>query len=571
MSAKSHGTDEPLDRFTVRGLDWVAEPDTAALVRDQVAGRIDELESEAGASLVKRNMVRAVFRMPLHGFGSVIVKRYAVRGPFDWVKYTFRASRALEEWRVGRWLDEAGIATAIPLAMAERRRGVLQDAALVTREIKDAVHLNEYVEEHLVGDAARDLLRHELFDRLVRIVRRMHDRGFVHNDLHGGNILVTGPADASVVHIIDLHSVSRYERRTPPAGKRWFDLLKLLHSLRTCSSPAEREQMCRTYDDAGSGPSGTRVTALLRSGDLSEVLERRLFAMERKRVRSRTRRSLDRSSRHDVTQRAGFRIHHLRTIAVGDLLPLIDAHRESLRAGGPAVLKDARRSALTRQTLSTGGVSRSVVVKEYRCASLSTRLKALVRRPRPISAWVAGNGLGVRGFDAAQPLALLMKGRGPAMSSAYIVMEDLGEAQRLDLIALDRFAGDLDDARRAEKHRLLDCVANVFRRLHDEGVYHGDMKAVNLFLREGSGAASVVLADYDRVEFDTPVIPRRRIKNLAQLSASIPICISLADRLRFFREYAKEDDRTRRVWKRWFERIIADCRRKIVVRTQPIE
>ena len=114
-------------------------------------------------------------------------------------------------------------------------------------------------------------------------------------------------------------------------------------------------------------------------------------------------------------------------------------------------------------------------------------------------------------------------------------------------------------------------VAELFRGLHSAGIYHGDMKAVNLFLRESGSRVSVAIADYDRVEFDRPVPARRRIKNLAQLSASIPICISLADRLRFFRRYVGDDDRAGRIWKRWFARIIADCRRKIVVRTQPIE
>jgi len=118
---------------------------------------------------------------------------------------------------------------------------------------------------------------------------------------------------------------------------------------------------------------------------------------------------------------------------------------------------------------------------------------------------------------------------------------------------------------------MIEVVADVFRRLHEEGVYHADMKAVNLFLRERGDASSVVLADFDRVEFDRTVTVRRRIKNLAQLSASVAICISLADRLRFFRAYVGNETRRRRIWKDWFRGVIADCRRKIVVRTEPIE
>ncbi len=569
-------TVEELTTFTEGGLDWTAEPATAEFVRAQIAAHLDTLEQLPGCTLIKRNLVRAVYRLPLAGHGTVIVKRYAVRGPFDWVKYTFRATRALEEWRVGRWLDAAGIATAVPLAMAERRRPVLQDAALVTREIPDTVHLNAYVEAHLVGTPERDAWRVRLYDDLARIVRRMHDAGYVHNDLHGGNILVNGPPAEARLHVIDLHSVSRHSGGAASAGRRWFDLLKLLHSMRTCSSIEERERVCRVYEEAGSGPSGTRATELLATGGVAAELEPRLLAMERKRVRSRTRRSLERSSRHDVTRAGPYRIHHLRTLPAQAFLPAIAAHGRTLAAGGAAVLKDARKSALTRQMLTVDGVERAVIVKQYRSDRLSERLKNVVRTPRAIAAWIGGNGLLVRGFEAAEPLALVLRGRGAGLSEAFVVMEDLGDQTRLDLVALARFPGDLDAATAAQKTALVAEVARTLRRLHAQGVYHADLKAVNLFLREdrddaGRPRARLVFADWDRVEFDRIVTNRRRVKNLAQLSASVPVCISVSDRLRFFREYARDEPKVLRNWKRWFERIIDNCRQKIVVRMEPIE
>ena len=94
---------------------------------------------------------------------------------------------------------------------------------------------------------------------------------------------------------------------------------------------------------------------------------------------------------------------------------------------------------------------------------------------------------------------------------------------------------------------------------------------MNLFVREGPDGPRIAIADYDRVEFDRAVSPRRRIKNLAQLSASVAVCISLADRLRFFREYSAGDAKSAAGWKNWFRRVTAECRRKIVVRMQPIE
>jgi tRNA A-37 threonylcarbamoyl transferase component Bud32 len=552
--------------FRAGGLEWRAEAAHADAVRLGVAERLDELERAAGVEVIKRNLVRTVLRVPLASGERVIVKRYAVQGLRDWLKYLVVPSRAHVEWTVGHGLALAGVPTALPLAMAERRRIVLSDAALVTREIEDAVHLNAFVERHLAVPS--DPRRRALYDELARTVRRLHDAGYVHNDLHGGNILVNGGPEAPRLHVIDLHSVSRSKR--PGEGARWFDLVKLLHSMLTCSTAAERERICRVYEETG-GPSGTRIAALAATETLSASIEPRLARMELERVRSRTDRALERSSKFDVSRVDGLVVHHLRTVDVATLPDVLAAHRATLGRGGAAVLKDAQRSALTRQRLRVGGKERSVIVKEYRCASFTERLKNAVRRPRAVAAWVAGNGLAVRRFDVAEPLALVLRGPRPALAEAYLVMEDLGEDARVDLVALSRFAGALDDEGRRAKRAMVLAAARLVRSLHAAGVYHADLKAVNLFLRRDGQQPAFALADYDRVEFDREVTRRRRIKNLAQLSASVAICVSLADRLRFFREYAAGDPQTLATWKNWFRRVVDECRRKIVVRMQPIE
>jgi tRNA A-37 threonylcarbamoyl transferase component Bud32 len=548
--------------FDAGGLRWRCDPAHADVLRREVAERLDALATTPGVEVIKRNLVRTVLRVPLSTGDRVIVKRYAVRGLRDRIKYAIVPSRAQAEWTAGRGLAAAGVPTAVPLAMAERREGGLRDAALVVPEIVDAVHLNAFVERRLTDEG--DPRRAALYDDLARMVRRMHDAGFVHNDFHGGNILVDGTLDAPRLHVIDLHSVAR--RARPSERARWFDLAKLLHSMRTCSTAAERERICRVYEETG-GPSGTRLTDLFSCAAVSAELEPELARMEVERARSRTERALTRSSRFDISRVGRLVVHHLRTIpatSIADLLPL---HGASLARRGPDVLKTGERSALTRQPLD----GRSVIVKQYRCASLVERVKNAVRRPRAVAAWVAGNGLLVRHLPAAEPLALVLAGRGPALSEAFLVMEDLGEDARADLVALARYAGALDAAARREKRELVLAAARLVRELHAGGVYHGDLKAVNLFVRESAKGPRIVLADYDRVEFDRVVSTRRRVKNLAQLSASVAVCISLADRLRFFREYAADDPATAAAWKDWFRGVVAECRRKIVVRMQPIE
>lgn len=554
-------------RFDASGLAWRAEAAHADVIRREVAERLADLDRAPGVEVVKRNLVRTVLRVPLASGVRVIVKRYAVNGALDWLKYAVLPSRALAEWTMGRGLAAAGIPTALPLAMAERRTAVLSDAALVTREIPDALHLNAYVAAHCAEPD--DPRRAALYDDLARIVRRMHDAGFVHHDLHGGNVLVSGAPESPRLCVIDLHSVSRSAR--PSAGARWFDLLKLLHSMLTCSTPAERARICRVYQESAPGGLG-RIASLLAKGTLETTLEPELARMERERVKSRTERAMTRSSKFEMSRVDGLVLHHLRAIPAASIASVLEAHRATLGRRGAAVLKDGERSRITRQTLRVPGGDRAVVVKEYRSGSMGERLKNGVRRPRAVAAWMNGNGLLVRRFDAAEPLALVLRGRGLSLREAYLVMEDLGEDARADLVALARFAGPLDAALRAEKRELVLAAARLFRDLHAGGVYHGDLKAVNLFVRrDASGAPRIVLADYDRVEFGDDVSPRRRVKNLAQLSASVAVCISASDRLRFFREYASDDPQRAAAWKGWFRRVAQECRRKIVVRMQPIE
>lgn len=558
MSATEPSRDRAV-AFRASRLDWRAEASDAALVRAEVAERLEALDALPGAQVLKRNLVRTVLRVPLPDGRRVIVKRYRVSGLVPFLKYQVRRSRAGTEWEVGRALARAGIAASVPLAYAERRRAnALRDAALVTREIEGALHLNAYVERHLRGDPARDALRASLYGELARLARRLHDAGFAHRDFHGGNLLVTGPPERPQLHVIDLHSVRR-GRVSPRA--RWRDLVKLLHSLRRDTTAEERANLVRSY--ARAGPED--FSRGLDTDEVSGRLERAIARLERVRVRSRTARCLVRSTAFDISRVGGVRVHHQRAVAAEEVVALVDAHRRDVAAGAAAVLKNGRRSSLSRQRLG----DRSVIVKQYRDLWWE-RVRNLVR-PRALSAWVAGNGLRVRGFDAAEPLALALCGRGLAMTDAFLLMEDLGLARRADHVALARYAGEPAPERRAEKRALVASAADLVRRLHAAGVYHADLKAVNLFLRGEVADARFVLADYDRVRLDREVSRRRRIKNLAQLSASVPVCVSLPDRLRFFRAYAADDPSALRAWKSWARRIIEACREKIVVEMAPIE
>ena len=67
-------TPAPDVAFRAADLDWRAEAAESAPLRE-LAARIDALESAPGAEVLKRNLVRSVWRVPLPDGRRVIVKR----------------------------------------------------------------------------------------------------------------------------------------------------------------------------------------------------------------------------------------------------------------------------------------------------------------------------------------------------------------------------------------------------------------------------------------------------------------------------------------------------------------
>jgi len=210
-----------------------------------------------------------------------------------------------------------------------------------------------------------------------------------------------------------------------------------------------------------------------------------------------------------------------------------------------------------------GGGRAQVIVKEYE----KRALEPLVAGRGP-AAWKAAHGLRVRGFPGVRPLAFLARRRG----GGWLVMETAA-GERLDhhVVALARDHGERSPKFGAAVRRVSDAVADLVRALHHAGVYHGDLKACNLFVaaRPG-GEVALTLVDVDRVRFGRrPVDERRRIKNLAQLHAAVTTHVSRSMRTRWFRRYATaEQYRDRR---RYYTGIARECAAKIVVDREPIE
>jgi tRNA A-37 threonylcarbamoyl transferase component Bud32 len=223
------------------------------------------LDGADGAEVVKDSASCRIVRRRLRVGDrdvDVYVKRFRRKKPWKFAVDCFRPSRAVRAFRYGHALLARHVATALPLAALERRRGpFLRDSILVT-EACEGTLLGQFLGTLLAKQPragavpwAAELpvpqqrqLAQEVLSRLGRVVQRLHDNSFAHRDLKSSNVLVRwAPQEAPEVVLLDLDGLSRKRRLS--MSRRFQGLMRLNVSLLNCPtvSHAGRLRMLLGY------------------------------------------------------------------------------------------------------------------------------------------------------------------------------------------------------------------------------------------------------------------------------------------------------------------------------------
>lgn len=421
--------------------------------------------------VIKENNVRKVFRGEV-GADGVFVKLFKKR-----------MRRARREWFYAERMAKVGLPVPTPLALGEYNG----QAFIGLQEIPGVREMGPFL-RRLRGELTeREFLRQKRgwIRRVAELVRRMHDSGFYHADMQGGNILLGRDGG---VWFVDLHRM-RKGRVSKELRKR--SLGRLVANLRRVWCEGDEVSLLEGY---GAPPEW--------SEDVLEIARRIL----QKRLQSRTRRCMMNSSSFCVSHIGSYRVFHRREIKAEEAITIAQNPPENY------------------------------FVKRYR-GSVRYVLKATLGLGRARNAWVAGNGLCVRRFPTAKPIALVEKlWLGFIVESALIL-------ERLPLTALNRFV-EFTRLSPDESRSLAVSLARFVKSLHDGAISQRDLKGHNILVedrgREGEERWRFYLVDLDGVSFRPPP-EQLRLKNFAQLDVTVPDGVSLTDRGAFLKEYFGED------------------------------
>lgn len=137
-----------------------------------------------------------------------------------------------------------------------------------------------------------------------------------------------------------------------------------------------------------------------------------------------------------------------------------------------------------------------------------------------------------------------------------VVVREIERAR--DLLSLASNVGP------ADRHRAIREVAEAVRRMHESGLYHGDLNIRNILLSDSEGRSTVYLIDLDRAVVRDAREQALDFRNLARLNRSVEKWlgnqVTKTDKVRFLMRYLGGRDRLQEVARRcgaglWLHRL----------------
>jgi len=503
------------------------------IVRD-----IDLLEDRDDFEIVHRSMVRTIGTIRIQGpEGSerVYVKTYRHRGWGNTLRFFLFGSKAKAEWAMGIRFMALGIPSFQPLAYGERRKGpFLKEAYLVTREVPNSISLDRYLEELRKEDPDRiSEKKANILKGIAGLVGEIHRKGIYHRDLHSGNILVKWNGSHGLcLHIIDLHRADVYRRISKQ--KRLQNLAQLFFSLSGIMVNEDEGAFLAFYAGKAEGLIGDKDQALRTIHRMGERVRFRHF-------QSRQKRCIRRGTLFDREKKENFRWFWRRGAPIAEIEMILTLPRSG-QAHSERVLKSSKETTISICSIKRQAGTQGICLKTYRYRGLIYGITYLFRPSKAMKSWVAAHGLLVRGIPTARPMALIEERRWRVLRDSFLFMEDLTDCPGIDRYVKAAFTGKGRGDRHKRKRALITAFATTMRSLHNSGIFHKDLKAANVLVKEtGELSWMFPFIDLDGVSFQKgPIQLSKRILNLIQINASIPLQISSTDRLRFLLVYRSE-------------------------------
>jgi tRNA A-37 threonylcarbamoyl transferase component Bud32 len=522
--------------FEFMGCKWSVKPELTDFFKKKLIPLIFSDDDSSSLRVVRRKPTRDSFLISIDSASpEVFVKVHKHGKQRDKIKMFFGLSRAKAEWVMGRRMFECGLPVAEPLGLGECGS---DGCVLVVEALPRCISLSKYLRQKQRDKSLFSSQEiNEFLRSLGRLIRKVHTEGFRHPDLHADNILVDPDVSPPGLWLVDLHSVGS----SPVISnrKRMADMARMVFFLRGLLEESQLREVLAGYEpDADESKIDIMFSRLLNVAD----------SLRKRRIRSRAKRCLKTSGKFIVETVGDKKLYRRREFDTETILHAIDRHNDIRKQRGAELVKFTSTSVLTSFPLPKDH-DEKIYVKEFENRGLIRLLETLFYVHRGKRAWKASHLLQILDVPCPEPIALVEAGKPGILRKSYLVMKEIPDAAPLNLFLLDKYfrvSGCLTHAEVLEKRNLIIEGAQALRAFHARKIYHKDLSAKNLLVNPAyNGKLRFYCVDANSLQFPPRLSLRRRIKNLAQLNG-VPSCITMMDKVRFYKEYFEVPTLTRK-------------------------
>ncbi len=501
--------------------------DLRDIFSDEALGNIQAGVLRRGSRTIKDSRVRwaAVFRGP-HG-QALFIKKFKAKNWKDRAKYLLLPSRAKREWHVSRAFQMKGVQVPVPVGVIERRRwGFLEESFYVSEAIEEAEPLMDYFQERFgEGDLKWEEEKRRILRLLGDTVKRIHEGGLFHADLHTGNFLIRKSGEGAL-YLIDLHSARL--RKTLSQRQRFLNIAQLFYSLNFALGQGDKEIFLEAYGGKEIPPSIFKPFLLRVEGLVHRI--------KMGHQRSRAKRCLRETTLFTSHRWKGYRVYRRRDVSGESIMEVIKGHREIVKSSPSRLLKNSPKTVVSMVEMPQESGQR-VCVKQYRYPTAWRKAKECFRYSRGRISWIAANELFRQGISDMKPLAYVENRCFGFLKESFFMMESSPDYLEMDRYIIKSFGNGQSRDLIAKKRAFIKKFAQCIGRLHRARIFHGDLKTCNILVRERAGEWDFSFIDLDAVCIGTEVNVRRAMKNLVQINCSIPGFLGYSDRIRFLTWY----------------------------------
>ena len=211
--------------------------------------------------------------------------------------------------------------------------------------------------------------------------------------------------------------------------------------------------------------------------------------------------------------------------------------------------------------VSAGGVS--LFIKFFHFRHVTDRFY-MVRKTRARRAWEGSILLEKMGFRAPELIAQGDVIKKFQIQKSFLITEYLAPSIRVTeymktLAETDQSPEDL-----TRKRDCLTALGRLIGRLHNVGIFHGDLRSGNILIKQPDKVPLFYFIDNERNRYFSRGIPSRlREKNLVQINMIVTPQLTFSDRLRFFEAYIAENPELKPRAKDWIRRVFMKTRRRL--------